>query len=353
MRYVALGMKRDTALSITGLTRHQYYYKPKKGKRVGRVPSTQTYQLVKGDVLVKDNEAVIESIMNNHNDPDLSYGYRRMTRQLQQEGFIINHKKVNRLMKEQQLLASKIKVKKRYAKYRILTPSIPLEMLEMDIKFAWVESEKKHAYILTILDVFTRTALAWHVGFSIKQHTVKKVWEEVIENHLQPNDMLKKEISIEVRNDNDPRFSAKTVQDFFSQNHLNQVFTHPYTPQENGHIESFHAILGRSLERKHFNDLEQLEIHLALFYLKYNEVRLHGSLAGLSPKTFWQQWELGNIQRIEKPKKKIQFKLLIPYNQVSGNMDLKEASCLDYSPSNRAENSFKEIGAETLNQLSV
>ena len=26
--------------------------------------------------------------------------------------------------------------------------------------------------------------------------------------------------------------------------------------------------------------------------------RLHGSLAGLSPKTFWQQWELGNIKRI-------------------------------------------------------
>ena len=55
---------------------------------------------------------------------------------------------------------------------------------------------------------------------------------------------------IEVRNDNDPRFSAKMVQEFFLKNHLNQVFTQPYTPQENGHIESFHAILGRSLEPK-------------------------------------------------------------------------------------------------------
>lgn len=87
--------------------------------------------------------------------------------------------------------------------------------------------------------------------------------------------------------------------------------------------------------------------------MKYNEVRLHGSLAGLSPKTFWQQWELGNIKRIVKPKKKIQFKLLIPYHQISGNVDLMEASCLDYSPSHRAENPFKENGAVTLNQLSV
>ncbi|MDG1913703.1 MAG: integrase core domain-containing protein, partial [Crocinitomix sp.] len=186
-----------------------------------------------------------------------------------------------------------------------------------------------------------------------KQHTVKKVWEAVIENHLQPNDMLKKGISIEVRNDNDPRFSAKMVQEFFLKNHLNQVFTQPYTPQENGHIESFHAILGRSLEPKYFHNLEQLDVHLALFYMKYNEVRLHGSLAGLSPKTFWQKWELGNIKRIVKPKKKIQFKLLIPYHQISGNVDLMEASCLDYLPSNSTENPFKENGAVTLNQLSV
>lgn len=68
----------------------------------------------------------------------------------------------------------------------------------MDIKFAWVASEMKHAYILTVLGVFTRTALAWHVGFSIKQHTVKKVWEAVIENHLQPNDTLKKAFQLKL-----------------------------------------------------------------------------------------------------------------------------------------------------------
>jgi len=250
MRYVALGITRDRVLELTRLTRHQYYYKPKKGRRAGRSPSKKTFQIIDGDVVSLGNESVIKSISNNHSDPDLSYGCRRMTCQLQQEGFIINHKKVNRLMKENHLLALKKKVTKNYAKYKVLTPSGPLEMLEMDIKFAWVASEMKHAYILTVLDVFTRTALAWHVGFSIKQHTVKKVWEAVIENHLQPNDMLKKGISIEVRNDNDPRFSAKMVQEFFLKNHLNQVFTQPYTPQENGHIESFHAILGRSLEPK-------------------------------------------------------------------------------------------------------
>ena len=353
MRYVALGMVRDRAFELTGITRHQFYYKPLKRKKRGKKPSKETIRIKNEQLKSCPNAQVVDHIEHNHSDSDLTYGYRRMTAQLQIEGFQINHKKVYRLMQENQLLLTKERVKKNYAKYRILTPSIPLEMLEMDIKFVWIEQQRRHAFILTVLDVFTRTALEWHIGFSITQHTVKHIWESVITNHLQANDMLEKGISIEVRNDNDPRFSAKMVQEFFEANHLNQVFTHPYTPQENGHIESFHAILGKSLDQKHFETLDQAEIHLALFYIKYNQVRLHGSIANLPPMTFWQQWELGNIKRIELPKKKIKFKLLIPYHQISGNKDLKEVSCLNSLAFDRLEKSSKENGAMSLNQLSV
>jgi len=326
-----LGLTRDHALGIAGLTKHQYYYKPKIGRKRGRKCSSTTIQIIDKEKTHQSNEIVINQITKNHSDPDLVYGYRRMTYQLQIEGFYINHKKVYRLMNENQLLLKKGKICKQYAKYRILTPSMPLEMLEMDIKFLWIEEHKKHAYILTVIDVFTRVVLHWHIGFSITQHTVKRIWESIIIDHLQPNDMLKKEITIEVRNDNDPRFSAKMVQDFFKENHLNQVFTHPYTPQENGHIESFHAILGKSLDQRHFESLEQAEIYLTLFYTKYNNVRLHGSIANLPPMIFWKQWELGNIKRIELANKKIKFKLLIPYHKISDN-EKPEGSVLLTNP---------------------
>jgi hypothetical protein len=58
-------------------------------------------------------------------------------------------------------------------------------------------------------------------------------------NHLQPNNCFGKRKSIEVRNDNDSRFSAKVDSGIFKENYLNQVFTHPYTPQEKGHIGVF------------------------------------------------------------------------------------------------------------------
>ncbi len=326
--YVAMGLRIERCLEITGLSRHRYYYKTKSGKR-GRPPEKTTMKHMEGKEISVPNDEVVEDIRQNHKDPDLHYGYRKMTSYLQILGFIINHKKVYRLMKIHQLLHKKAsRPKKNYARYRILAPQGPLECLEMDIKFVWIESLQRHAAILTILDVFTRATLNWGVAMSITQHTVKELFNEVIINHLQPNDMLKKGIRIEIRNDNDKRFSATMVQNFFKENYLEQVFTHPYTPQENGHIESFHSILDNALERSYFYTLDQLEEYLIIFYEKYNTTRLHGSIANLPPLIFQQQWELGNIERIVKDNKKVKFKLTIPYYQLSGNVSLKGASCL-------------------------
>jgi len=348
MQYMALGMKRDKALQITGLTHHKFYHRKSPGKKRGARPSVSTQHYVDGKWQEAANEEVVEKIKENHRDPDLSYGYRKMSSALQLDGYDINHKKVYRLMRESQLLQLMNKSrKKNYAKYRVIIPEGPLQCLEMDIKYVWIESQRRHGYILTILDVFTRMVLEWHVGLSITQHTVKQVFARVIVNHLQTHDMLSKGIDIEVRNDNDKRFSAQMVQQFFEDNFLNQVFTHPYTPQENGHVESFHAILGRSLDRCHFETLDDLEQHLTLFYHKYNNERVHGSIANLPPSLFWEEWLKGNIKREVMHNNKVRFKSKIPRYQLSGNDHLRESSCLP------VKGNKKVNGAITLIQPSV
>lgn len=285
-----------------------------------------------------------------------------MTYALKIREFIINKKKVYRLMSENNLIGKKYRfIEKTYAKYRKVFPKKPLEVLEMDIKFVWVEQARKHAYILTIIDTFTRHTLYYEVSFSITQKEVKQAWEHIIINHLQPNDCLNKTINIEVRNDNDKRFSAKMVQDFFKENHLNQVFTHPYTPQENGHIESFHAILSAHLKPYSFWSLEELEQNLVLFYEFYNNVRIHGSIAYTSPRTFWNLWNNNLVDRIEnKEKRKVAFKLKIPHNlvhQYSGNNE-PEGSFLQEDVSERNVKKKKMISSEksgviSSHQLSV
>lgn len=321
-------MKRDVALSIGGITKHQYYHKPSNKKR-GRKASEIVLKIDGSSIEKYPNNKVVEEIKEIQKDPDTDYGYRKITYALMILGYFINHKKVYRLMNENQLLKDKPRKPSRvFAKYRKVMPKSPLELIEMDIKFAWVEEYSRHAFVLTVIDTFTRVVLGWEVAYQIKQGLVKLLWQEIIDKYLQPYDCLNRKLYIEIRNDNDSRFIAKSVQKFFEENHLNQVFTHPYTPQENGHIESFHAILSKKLNRYSFWSLEDLERTLVLFYEKYNNHRIHSSTLYLPPMVFWEYWEKGLIKtEIEEDKRKIKHKLKIPYHKLSGNMSLRAVPC--------------------------
>ena len=229
MRYNSQGLKRDVALQIAGITKYQYYYKP-KGTKQGRKASIVTLNV---DGKVVFNEEIVDEIILLQEDPDTVYGCKKTTTAMKMQGYLINRKKIYRLMKKHQLLQEKVKkAKKNYVKYRMILPEGPLRLLEMDIKMTWVESVQKHAYTLTLLDTYTRVALHRMTKYSIKKNDVKVFWDYVIEQYLQQWNCLEEKIDIEVRNDNDKRFSATLIQDYFKENHLNQVFTHPYTPQE-------------------------------------------------------------------------------------------------------------------------
>lgn len=345
-------MIRDNALTIAGVSKHQYYYKV-KGTKQGLKPSLHTTTVFGNKV---KNMEIVSIIKEIHTNLDTQYGYVKMAYLLKTKGYIINKKKVYRLMKENNLLGKRYENKsKTYAQYRKVLPSKPLHVLEMDIKFVWIEQVRRHAYILTIIDTFTRLVLYHTVELSIKKEDVKQAWEQIIENHLQPNNCMKDTIEIEVRNDNDKRFSAKMVRDFFKENYLNQVFTHPYTPQENGHIESFHAILSRHLKPYTFWSLEELKQNLILFYEFYNNTRIHSSIVYTNPRNFWILWNKNLIEKkVDEKKRKIVFKLKIPHYQIqkhTGNNEPKGSSLLDFEKIE--PNDKKMISAETSKQLTV
>jgi len=310
-----------------GLTRHTFYYRPKAGTK-GRRPSTHTQQLQEdGSRILVSNEDVVNQMVVIKSEPDTDYGYKAMTAALMLSGFIINRKKVHRLMNQWQLLHDpREKTQRPYVRYRRVNPTEPLTVMEMDIKVQWVVSSQQYVYILTIIDCFTRNVLHWHVAHSIKKEQVIAAWQHVIIHYLQPYQMLQKKLTIEVRNDNDSRFWAKQVREYMNENHLNQIFTHPYTPEENGHIESFHAILARSLSRKTFYTIFDLEQHLNNFYHIYNHVRLHGSLDHLSPVMFWNLWKDGLIESVDRKNKPMKHTLIVPHYQLSGNGSLRAAS---------------------------
>lgn len=325
-----------------GISRHQYYYRPKAGRR-GRKKTSSTLRSTGDGTVDCGNSEVTGKMAEIQKDPDTDYGYRKMTFQLMILGFMINHKKVYRLMKTAQLLKPRHRGPDReYVKFRTVNPTAPLEVLEMDIKQVWVVRDRRYAYILTVLDTFTRAALYWGAGFHMKKNQVKTAWEHVVITYLQPADLLAKGVHIEARNDNGPQFGAGLIREFFRENNISQVFTHPYTPQENGHVESFHGILDQAIGNQVFWSFGELEQRLETFYDSYNNKRIHASIAYLWPMKFWELWDGGKITRVEKGKNKVKFTLNIPYQHISGNGNLREVSCSDFHPLDGGENPKKK-----------
>lgn len=335
--YQAKGLKLEVALDCLDLTRNQYYYQPVRQKQAGKIsrpgcpPSTHTRHYdVNGCMVLHPNQQVLKRIEDIQSDDDLRCGYKRMTNQLEVKGYEINAKKVYRIMRDQNLLLSrKIRHSRPYVLHRCACPERPLTLMEMDIKMIWVEEYRRYAYNLTILDTFTRVALYWTVGYHMKWEQIREAWTWVIEHHLQATDMLARELHIEVRSDNGPQFVAGKLQEFLQQNSLHQVFTHPYTPQENGHVESFHAILATALRHDHFWTLSQLEARLTVFYDKYNNERVHSATAGLPPRVFWMAWEQNLISMRKGKRKNPIFRLKVPRYTLGSYLKPEGASCPD------------------------
>lgn len=148
-------------MTAFGLTRHQYYYRPKANgegclSRPGAKPSTHTDHFdAEGNLSRRTNDEVVDKIKDVQADDDLRCGYKRMGAQLELQGYRINNKKTYRLMKEEDLLLDRRRSERGpYVTHRCARPDKPLTLLEMDIKMFWVEEYRRHAFVLTIIDTF-------------------------------------------------------------------------------------------------------------------------------------------------------------------------------------------------------
>ena len=103
-RFISRGLRVSTAVSVAGMTKSGYYYRC-NGKPKGNRPSTQTAS-IQGHMV--SNEVIVSEILDIITPEYHDYGYQVVTQQLRRRGYIINPKKVYRLMKEHDLLHPKI-----------------------------------------------------------------------------------------------------------------------------------------------------------------------------------------------------------------------------------------------------
>ena len=264
-----------------GLSKSVYYYKHKDGKP-GAKPSTHTFKL---DGTMVSNDTVVTDIKFVLNQEFVCYGYENVTAELRDLNYIINKKKVYRIMDENNLLLGKVirtSGKRQFVRHRKIAATYPMEYLCLDIKYIWVEGEKRNYFLLTILDVYSRKAIEQLFKRSIRQFDVINLFRNINRQYGIKG--------VTVRNDNGSQFIANNVKQFLRAAEAKQEFTHIATPEENSYIEAFHSIVQREVvDRFEFSSYYDAKLTIQAHLNWYNYRRKHGRLGKITPQQKWDQ----------------------------------------------------------------
>lgn len=279
-------MKKQVCESLQ-IRRNLIYYQSKENK-AGRKPTQYTMMLNEK----VDDLKVITSIKVLLNHEYISYGYLKITKQLNRDGFRINKKKVYRLMKSYKLLKpqlAKTSGKRNFIQFRKPQVDTPLTYFEMDIKYIYIPAERRNAYLLSVIDVFSRKVIGYVFKRSVRKIDVINLWQS-LQSSL--GDFKK----ITLRTDNGSQFIANDVRGFFHYKGIKHEFTNIATPEDDGHIEAFHSILEREfLKRNDYITFDEMKSAIAGFMKCYNQERLHGSLNYKTPEEFIIEFNKNNF----------------------------------------------------------
>ena len=207
------------------------------------------------------------------------YGYRRITALLRNEGWWINHKRIERLWRQEGL-----KVPQRQPKRgRLwlndgscirLRPEYRNHVWSYD--FVHDRTRDGRGFrMLTILDEYTRECLAIDIGRSLTHDAVL---------HRLGDLFFRRGIPEHIRSDNGSEFTATAVRSWLKPRGVKTLYIEPGSPWENGYIESFNGKLrDELLNREVFDTILEAKVLVSRSRRDYNHSRPHSSLGYRPP----------------------------------------------------------------------
>ncbi|MFS0646623.1 transposase [Siminovitchia sp. 179-K 8D1 HS] len=112
-------------------------------------------------------------------------------------------------------------------------------MWEADIKYGYIEGEDRFLFIFSIIDVYDRSIIDYHIGLRCSANDAIQTLSRSLLKRQQ-YEQTEKPV---MRTDNGPQFISHTFGQFCEKTGMEHERIPPKTPNMNAHIESFHRIL--------------------------------------------------------------------------------------------------------------
>ena len=241
---------------------------------LGQVRRTQRYTLKMAD----DETVLTENIVYLASEYG-RYGYRRITAMLRTDGWGVNHKRVERIWRQEGLKVPTRQPKRSRLWFNDgscirLRPEHRNHVWAYDFVFDRTR-EGRPLKLLNVVDEFTRECLAIEVARKQSSRDVLRTLAGLMLRHGIPK---------HIRSGNGPEFVAKAVRDWLSRLEVGTLFIEPGSPWENGYVESFNGKLrDELLNGEIFTSLQEAKVLTEVWRREYNQVRPHSSLGYKPP----------------------------------------------------------------------
>ena len=207
------------------------------------------------------------------------YGYRRITALLRAEGWHVNHKRVERIWRQEGLKVPKKQPKRRRLWFNDgscirLRPEHKDHVWSYDF-VADRTSNGKPLRMLNVINEYTRECLAIRIDRKITSNDVVESLAELFVERGTP---------AHIRSDNGPEFVAETVRSWLQRLGVKTLFIEPGSPWEKGYIESFNGkFRDELLNGEIFDTITEAKVVTEKWRNTYNKIRPHSSLGYKPP----------------------------------------------------------------------
>jgi putative transposase len=260
--------------------------------RVAAVSRASFYRWLEPSPPVEEEvelRAAIQEVVLEHRR---RYGYRRVTQELRRRGWPVNHKRVARLMSQDNLLAMQPRawMSTTHSSHELeVYMNLAARMKLSGINQLWVADityirlAGEFVYLAVVLDAYSRKVVGWELGRNLKASLAVSALRKAIAQRKPPPGLVH-------HSDRGLQYCSLEYVQLLQQHGIMPSMSRPANPYDNAFCESFMRTLKREeIHANVYRDLEDLRTHIEQFVeLYYNRSRLHSALGYRSPQEFEQ-----------------------------------------------------------------